>query len=153
MIENYQPVKPLRVLIVEDDEDHTRLLTKAFSSAVPAIYEILCLENGLEAVQYLFRKGKYANQPFLLPNIILMDVKMPLMNGFEALELLKKDEKLRIIPIIMITTTSTTDDISKALKLGANDFIVKPVDSQLFSHKIHKLAAYWSTVSDIHTII
>lgn len=80
--------------------------------------------------------------------LILLDLKMPLKNGFDVLKEIKRDVNLRCIPVIMLTTSSRTEDIQTALSLGANDFIVKPFKFPDFSEKLAKVGCYWVTVSN-----
>jgi two-component system, response regulator len=138
------------ILVVEDEEDHARLIKKALTSEGPIVNEIHHVENGQEAIDYLKRQGKYINLESYLPALILLDVKMPMKNGFEVLEEIKSHEILRLIPVVMLTTSSTTEDIEKALELGANDYIVKPVKFSDFHNKVSKIGYYWGLISDIY---
>lgn len=136
------------ILIVEDEEDHARLINRSLSESGNLANELIHVENGEEAINFLRKKEKYRDDPSALPILILLDVKMPMMNGFEVLEELKKDDLLSAIPVVMLTTTSTSEDINKALSLGANDYIIKPVNFSDFTEKVKKLGVYWGIVSD-----
>ena len=139
------------ILLIEDEEDHARLIMKGLKSVMNLINDIVWIENGGDAVDFLHRKGKYHDQTYELPGLILLDLKLPIKDGFEVLEETKVDKVLKKIPIVMLTTSSNTDDVSKALELGANDFIVKPVRFDDFILKISNLGYYWGFVSDSNT--
>jgi two-component system, response regulator len=140
------------VLVVEDEEDHARLIIKALTENGKMMNEIIHLVNGEEAIYFLKKIGIYADDQHQLPALILLDVKMPMKNGFEVLSELKMDENLRKIPVVMLTTTSTSDDIDKAMGLGANDYIVKPMKFLDFMDKVSKIGYYWGMVSDVRKI-
>lgn len=133
------------ILIVEDEEDHARLITRSLRDSGNIANELIVLDNGEKAIEYM-KKGEN------LPLLILLDVKMPMKNGFEVLEELKSDKKLKKIPVVMLTTTSTSEDISRALELGANDYIVKPVHFAEFTEKVKKLGYYWGIISNTKEI-
>jgi two-component system response regulator len=136
------------VLIVEDEEDHARLIIKALKGSGKLINEIIHINNGEDAMNYFQKTGKYVDNIQQIPALILLDIKMPMKNGFEVLAELKADEKLREIPVVVLTTTSTSEDIAKALQIGANDFIVKPIKFNDFLDKVGKIGYYWGMVSD-----
>lgn len=140
------------ILIVEDEEDHARLIIKALTDSAKMMNEIVHIDNGEDALHFLRKKGKYENDNHNVPAIILLDVKMPMKNGFEVLAEIKADDILKKIPVIMLTTTSTSEDIDKAMSLGANDYIVKPVKFSDFTEKVNKLGYYWGMVSDAKRI-
>ena len=140
------------ILIVEDEEDHARLIIRALTENGKMLNEIVHIDNGQDALDYLMRKGEYESKEYLIPALILLDVKMPMKNGFEVLEELKADENLKKIPVVMLTTTSTSEDIDKAMGLGANDYIVKPVKFNDFTEKVGRLGYYWGIVSDAKKI-
>ena len=136
------------ILVVEDDEDHSRLIIKTLKKIGQLKNDIILAENGQEAVDYLRKKGKYKNSNHALPFLVLLDIKLPLKNGFEVLEEIKADKTLKKIPIVVLTTTSGKEDIERALALGANDYITKPVKFEDFRNKINKLGYYWGIISD-----
>ena len=142
-------VKPLdMVLLVEDEPDHARLVMKALQDKVKLMNPLHWVKNGQEALDYITQTGAYDGESAPRPGLILLDIKLPLKDGFEVLEALKSDERYKTIPVIMLTTTSRTDDVRKGLELGANDYIVKPVKFSDFIEKIGSLGHYWAFVSD-----
>ncbi len=140
------------ILVVEDNMDHARLIMQTLKKNSNLMNEIIHLKNGEEAMHFLKKEFAYEGDHQLKPMLILLDVKMPFLNGFQVLEQIRSDEKLKGIPIVMLTTTSDGEDIEKAMRLGANDFIVKPVKFADFTEKVSKLGYYWGVVSDVKKI-
>lgn len=136
------------ILVVEDEEDHARLIIKGLESG-NLMNKIVHAENGQLAMDFLLKQGKYKNDEQIVPMLILLDIKLPLKSGFEVLKEVKSHENLKKIPIVVLTTTSTSDDIEKAMLLGANDYIVKPIKFAEFTEKVSKLGYYWGMVSDV----
>lgn len=136
------------LLIVEDDQDHAELIKESLKKNERLINKIYCVENGQDALDYVRCCGKFNQENAPPPGLILLDVKLPQKDGFEVLEELKSDEKFKRIPVVMVTTTSNPSDIDKALRLGANDYIVKPVQWNDFEQKIGALGKYWAFTSD-----
>jgi two-component system, response regulator len=135
------------ILIAEDEEDHARLIKRALKQA-GLINEIFHVENGQEALDFLKYKGQFSSSTHSQPGLILLDLKMPMKNGFEVLEEIKSDPVLKVIPVVMLTTSSTGEDIEKAMAEGANDYIVKPVKFDDFTHKVSRIGYYWGIISD-----
>lgn len=141
------------ILIVEDEPDHSRLIKKSLVASGRVLNDLFLCENGQEALDYLHKVGKYKNLKRPLPTLILLDVKMPIKNGFQVLKRIKADDKLNKIPVVILTTTSTDEDIEHAMNLGANDYIVKPINFGVFTEKVSKLGLYWGLISDVKKII
>jgi DNA-binding response OmpR family regulator len=137
------------ILLVEDEEDHARLIKKSLNGH-GLRNDIFWVKNGAEALEYMKRTGKYNKENAPRPGLVLLDIKLPMKDGFEVLEELKSDEMYKTIPVVMLTTTSETDDINRALKLGANDYIVKPVKFSDFIEKVGKVGYYWEFTSDLN---
>jgi len=137
------------ILLVEDNEDH-------IEHTVDALYEgglvnkIIVIKDGKSALEYMYRQGEYSNpKKSPRPCIILLDVKLPKMTGFEILKTLKNDPELKVIPIILLTTTCNKEDIERGARLGVNDYIVKPVEFDSFMHKVKGLGKYWALISNL----
>jgi two-component system, response regulator len=141
------------ILVVEDEEDHIRLIKKSLRDVGHVLNKIYTTKNGQEALDFLNKVGDFKDSTHQTPILILLDVKMPLKNGFEVLHEIKKNKNLKHIPVVMLTTTSTSEDIKSAMDLGANDYIVKPVNFKNFTEKVAKLGHYWGLVSDAKRII
>ncbi len=136
------------ILIVEDEEDHARLIKRALKESMHLMNDIYWVENGQQAIDFLTRNGEYKGQNLPRPGLILLDIKLPMKDGFEVLQVIKGNPVLKKIPVVMLTTTSTSEDIKKALSIGANDYIVKPVHFNDFIEKVSKLGYYWGFISD-----
>ncbi|MBN1998832.1 response regulator [candidate division KSB1 bacterium] len=140
------------LLLVEDEEDHARLVKKALLQNGHFVKNFVWLKDGQAILDYLKASKQYSGGNSPLPSLILLDIKLPLKSGFEVLSEIKKDNRLRLIPVVMLTTTSNADDVRKALLLGANDYIVKPVVFAEFINKIRQLGKYWATTSDCRLV-
>lgn len=140
------------LLLVEDEPDHARLIMKTLKEKVKLMNPIHWVKNGAEAIAYITQTGTYDEESAPRPSLVLLDIKLPLKDGFEVLKVIKSNEKYRAIPVIMLTTTSRTDDVQKALDLGANDYIVKPVRFPDFVEKVGALSHYWIFVSDSNRV-
>ena len=136
------------ILLVEDEEDHAELIMNGLQEDGHLMNEIKWVENGQEAIDYIKHRGKYNQENAPIPGLVLLDIKLPRKDGFLVLQEIKSEERYKAIPIVMLTTTSTSDDIQKALKLGANDYIVKPIRFQDFVEKVKGLGHYWAFISD-----
>jgi CheY-like chemotaxis protein len=144
---------PEGILLVEDEEDHARLIMKGLKERGRLVNDIVWLKNGQDALDYIRKEGAYSEDTSPLPGLVLLDVKMPIKNGFEVLEELKVDNRYKHIPVVMLTTTSETADIQKAMNLGANDYIVKPVKFSEFTEKISSIGHYWVMISDASLVM
>lgn len=139
------------ILLIEDNEDHIEHTLDALNE-VGLVKDIQVVSDGEEAIQYLYRKGKYANPAKSpRPDLILLDVKLPKLNGFEILKRIKSDPDLKIIPVILLTTTGKKEDIDKGARLGTNDYIIKPVEYEIFIQKVKGLGKYWALISNLTT--
>jgi two-component system, response regulator len=124
------------ILLVEDNPSDAELAIRAFKKNHLA-HNIIHLEDGQEALDYLYNE---ANE---LPRVILLDLKMPRMDGIEVLRKLKSDERLKVIPIVMLTSSKEDKDVIESYRLGVNAYIVKPVDFNQFSEAIVQLGFFW----------
>lgn len=131
------------ILVVDDEEDHVRLIIKTLQSAGKLINKLITAINGQEAIDYLFRSGKYTNSDHRLPGLILLDIKMPLKNGYEVLEEIKNDNNLKNIPVVMLSSACEPDDINKALELGAVDYIKKSAGFDGLRKKVSLFGYSW----------
>lgn len=135
-------MKPLRILIAEDNDDHAELIMDVLEeSSCPSVVERKV--NGRDLLDYIeLLAAAGPNVP--LPELILLDIKMPLVNGISALEHLKKHPTLKKIPVIMLSTSANAEEVERCYGLGANSYIVKPFDHTEFEHKLRNLRGYWS---------
>ena len=132
------------VLLVEDDLNDIFLVKRAFKMA-HIQNPLQVVTDGQEAIHYLRGEGKYADRGvYPLPKLIVMDIKMPRRSGFEVLEAVKGDGKpLRRIPIVIVSASDSPDDINRAYELGANAYMVKPVDFRAVEHLFSSITHYW----------
>lgn len=142
-----QEKKSVNILIVEDDPGH-RLLVQDNLRKAGVINQIFSAKDGQEALDFVYHQGEYKDEKKApTPGLILLDIDMPKVDGFEVLEKLKKDKKLKKVPIIMLTTTESQKDIDRSYQLGANNYITKPVDFREFQKRINNLGMFLDIVS------
>jgi len=129
------------ILLVEDDPGHARLIEKNLRRA-HVDNEIVLVSDGQRALDYVLAEGDHAGTepPELL--LILLDLNLPVLNGYQVLERLKTDERTRRIPVIVVTTADDENDVSKCYEFGCNAYITKPVDYAAFSEAIHQLGLF-----------
>jgi two-component system response regulator len=137
------------VLIVEDNEDHIAYTQDALNEGDIA-HCIIAVRDGQAAIDYLYRQNDFSN-PLVSPRptIILLDLRLPKIDGFGIIERVKSDPELRRIPIILLTSSIDLKDVRRAAELGINDFISKPIECEIFRKKVIALGIYWSRVSDL----
>jgi len=137
------------ILLIEDNEDHIEHTVDALREG-GLVNQIIVVRDGKTALDYMFRQGEYQDpKTSPRPCLILLDVKLPKKGGFEVLEALKTHPELKVIPVILLTTTGNREDIERGAKLGANDYIVKPVEFDNFVHKVKGLGKYWALISNL----
>jgi len=136
------------IIVVEDNPDHTRMIIRTLKKRSNLMNEIIHFSNGQEVLDFIFKMQEEKTTKQLHPILILLDVKMPIKNGFEVLEAIRSEKHCINIPVVMLTTTANSEDVARALKLGANDYIVKPLKYDEFTEKIASLGHYWGLISD-----
>jgi CheY-like chemotaxis protein len=134
-----------RILIVDDSPKDVELTIAALTENNLA-NEVVVAEDGEEALDFLYKRGRFANEDGL-PAVILMDIKMPKMNGIEALKHIRENPKFKLIPVIMVTSSREERDLVESYKLGANSYVVKPVDITQFINAIKVLGQYWAVIN------
>lgn len=134
-------VCPLHVLLVEDDDDHADL-TRFALEAHDAKHRVDRVADGAEALDFLFRRGTYADAD--RPDLILLDLNLPRCSGLDVLETIKEDPDLRLIPVVVLTTSDAETDRVQAYSRYANSYVVKPVSFDTFQAMIHELGDYWA---------
>jgi two-component system, response regulator len=136
-------VDAVDILLVEDNPQDAELTTRALKKRNLA-NRLFVVEDGAEALEFIFCRGKYAEREFTSsPKIVLLDIRLPKLNGLEVLDAIKKDERTRSIPVVMITSSNEDPDIKMAYALGANSYVVKPVDFDAFLEAMSNLGFYW----------
>ena len=137
----------VEVLLVEDNPRDAELTIRAFKRKNLAD-RLFHVQDGAEALDFLFGRGNYAGrQTAALPRVILLDLKLPKMNGLEVLRLVKNDPHLQAIPVVIVTSSAEDPDLEAAYELGANSYVIKPVQFEAFMDAMSKLGIYWLTAN------
>lgn len=136
-------LKPAHILIVEDNEGDILLILDAFEES-KFQSEVSVARNGQEALDFLKKQGEHSNAQ--KPDLILLDINIPIFSGHEVLEEIKHDENLKKIPVIMLTTSSNQKDIDKAYSNYCNSYIQKPLEMEEFMKAILKIEEFWEQV-------
>lgn len=135
-------MNPIDVLYVEDNPDDADVFTRAVSKMDNRL-NFRILDNGTEAVQLLHNKRQYEGQSAVVPKIILLDLNLPGMSGHDILQLLRAHEKTRYVPVIVLSTSDHKNDIKKALDLGANAYVSKPIGYSRFVSTLQEIFNFW----------
>jgi chemotaxis family two-component system response regulator Rcp1 len=136
-------IRPIEILLVEDSPSDALLTKKAFEGA-RLINRLHVVEDGIEALKFLRKESPYADA--LRPDLILLDLNLPKKDGREVLAEIKEDEDLKVIPVVVLTTSHAEEDIMKSYKLHANCYITKPVNFDSFTEAITTLEKFWFAV-------
>ena len=137
---------PITILLVEDDPGHTRLTEKNLRRA-SITNEILAIADGQQALDYLFSQGQYARSERRSPLLVLLDLNLPGLDGYQVLEQMKRDDRTRRIPVVILTTTDNAHEVDRCYDLGCNVYMTKPVDYDKFSEVIRKIGMFLSVVT------
>jgi two-component system, response regulator len=139
----------VEILIVEDNLHDAELTIRGFRKSHVANH-ITHLVDGAEALDFLFATGAYSGRDITnLPKIILLDLKMPKLNGLEVLKRIKAEQHTRMIPVVILTSSAEDPDVKKSYELGANSYIVKPVAFEDFARVISELGMYWLAINKV----
>ncbi|HTH44741.1 MAG TPA: response regulator [Oxalicibacterium sp.] len=141
-------LQPVHILIAEDTPTDAEMTMRALKR-VGLINNISWVKDGQEALDYVFCTGEYAQRERTTPTLILLDLKMPKVNGIEVLKQIKSHESTRLIPVIMLTSSAEEPDIVQCYELGVNSYIVKPVESDKFFEEVSKAGFYWAILNRI----
>lgn len=133
------------IFLVEDDPGHARLIEKNLRRS-NIMNKIIVAEDGRKALDYLFCEGEYAGNEHY-PLLVLLDLNLPVLDGYQVLKRMKEDERTRRIPVIILTTTDDSREVSRCYDLGCNNYITKPVDYEQFTEAIRKLGLFLSVVT------
>lgn len=137
----------LNVLLVEDNPDHAELTLRALREG-NLLNDIFWVKDGEEALDFLYHRGRYSdNHTAPRPGLILLDIRLPKVDGHEVLRRVKADEDLRSIPVVMMTTSEREDEISESYRAGANSFVSKPVRFMDFMEKVKSVKLYWVLIN------
>jgi len=143
MREGLKEGEPLTILFIEDDPAHAEITMRNFKKNRIS-NRVIHLWDGQEALDYLFRKGKYTDPGTSpLPHLILMDLRLPKVDGLEVLEKIRSHDNLKCIPTVILTTSEAEIDITRAYDYNVNSYLVKPMDFEKFSNLIEAFGFYW----------
>jgi CheY-like chemotaxis protein len=134
--------EPVLVMLVEDNLDHAELVMRTLADHRVA-NRIIHFTDGQSALDYMFRRGEYADPPGARPHVILLDLRLPRVDGIEVLQVIKEAPELRQIPVVVLTTSEAEKDIARAYYNHANSYLVKPVGYEEFVKLMQDLGFYW----------
>ena len=136
-----------RILLVDDSPRDTELALDALAKHNLA-NEVIALRDGAEALDYLYRRGQFADRPIGNPAVVMLDLKMPKVDGIEVLRQIKGDPQLKVIPVVVLTSSREEQDLVMSYQLGVNAYIVKPVQFQEFVEAVKQVGAFWAVVNE-----
>ena len=134
------------ILLAEDNRDDEALILRTLRNRHIA-NEIVVVRDGVEALDYLFSTGQYEDKPLPHPIVVLLDIKMPKISGIEVLERIRADRRTRKIPVVMLTSSLESQDLTRCYELGVNSYVRKPVDFSEFSDAVEQLGLYWLLIN------
>jgi two-component system response regulator len=137
----------LNILLVEDNPDDVELALHALKKN-NIINHVEVVRDGQEALDYLFYKGKYSNSPHPLPGLILLDLKLPKVDGIQILKDIKVDRKRKLIPVVVLTSSKEEKDVIESYDLGVNSYIRKPVNFDQFVETVKHIGFYWLLMNE-----
>lgn len=135
-------MKQVRVLIADDNEDHLFLTVRALREVDGVHLEIDTVRDGEQALDFIHRRGEYVGKS--LPHLVLLDIKMPKVDGLEVLKELKGTPELKAIPTVMLSSSERPEDVDATYRLGANSYVTKPSNSSGLRDGVRRLGAYWA---------
>jgi CheY-like chemotaxis protein len=141
-------VKALKqILLAEDDPVDRKLIVRALTdhNIANPVDEV---KDGAEALDYLYRRGKFAERPGGHPLLVLLDIKMPKIDGLEVLRRIKADPDLRVVPVVVLTSSHEERDLVQGYRLGVNAYVVKPLEFDAFAEAVRQLAIFWALINE-----
>jgi CheY-like chemotaxis protein len=136
-----------RILLAEDNPKDIELALEALEENNLA-NDVVVVRNGEEALDYLYRRGQFSTRAEGNPAVVLLDLKMPKVDGMEVLRQIKTDEHMKVVPIVMLTSSREEQDLVKSYQLGANAYVVKPIDFQQVVDAIKQLGLFWAVLNE-----
>jgi two-component system response regulator len=140
-------IKEIQIILIEDSPDDAELTMRSLKKS-NVVNDILWLKDGEEALHYLLRKGEYAEREVIKkPKLILLDLKLPKVSGIEVLEVIKKNEDLKTIPVVIMTSSRENKDLERCYQLGVNSYVVKPINFNKFMNLANEVSMYWVMIN------
>lgn len=137
-----------KILLVEDNPDDVELTLRAFEEN-NITNDVVVARDGVEALDYLFGRGKFADRDMsVMPVVILLDLKLPKVDGLEVLRRLRADDRTKLLPVVVLTASREESDVVNGYKLGANSYVRKPVDIEQFNKAVRDLGIYWLLLNE-----
>jgi len=140
-------MKLLKILLVEDNIRDIELTLTALKKNKLA-NQVSVVKDGEEALDYLYKRNKYKDLPPGKPVVILLDLKMPKIDGLEVLKIIKQDPDLKMIPVVILTSSKMESDLIESYRLGVNAYVVKPVDFDQFVSAVRELGTFWAILNE-----
>ncbi len=141
---------PVEILLVEDNPDDIEMALNALEQHHIA-NRILVVRDGAAALDFMFSRGAYSGRDKQTPRVILLDLKLPLVDGLEVLRQLKEDPRTRAVPVVVMTASREEQDLVESYRLGVNSYIVKPVDFAQFTRAMRTIGLYWLLLNELPT--
>jgi len=139
--------KVKHILLAEDNPNDVELALEALSEQNLA-NEVIVVQDGAEALDYLYCRGSFSGRTNHNPVVVLLDIKMPKVSGIEVLKQIKSDENLKNIPVVMLTSSREEKDLVSSYNLGVNAYVVKPVDFQQFINAVKQIGLFWAVINE-----
>ena len=136
-----------RILLVEDDPRDVELTMTALQE-YNLVNEVAVARDGQEALDYLYGRGQFSEREGSLPAVVLLDLKLPKINGLEVLEQIRSDQALRMLPVVVLTSSNEEKDLVRSYELGVNAYVVKPVDFHTFVNAVKELGVFWAMINE-----
>jgi CheY-like chemotaxis protein len=140
-------MKLKRILLAEDNPKDIELSLEALEEH-NLTNEVVVVRNGAEALDYLYRRGEFSTRPGGNPAVVLLDLKMPKVDGMEVLRQIKSDEQLKVVPVVMLTSSREEQDLVNSYKLGVNAYVVKPIKFHQLVDAIKQLGLFWAVLNE-----
>jgi DNA-binding response OmpR family regulator len=140
-------MKIFTIVSIEDNEPDFELLKQALNTVPDLSIDLINIQNGKNALDFLYKEGEYKTAP--TPNLIILDINLPKINGFEILKSIKNDDRLRLIPVIVLSSSESEKDIKDSYELSANTYITKTFDTKELFKKITMVANYWFKTAEL----
>ena len=139
-----------KVILLVEDNARDEALTRRALKKNNIVNEVVAARDGVEALDYLFGTGKYAGRDMsIMPQLILLDLKLPKVNGLQVLQKIREEERTRRLPVVVFTSSSEEEDMIKSYDLGANSYVRKPVDFEQFLEATRQLGLYWLVLNEV----
>jgi CheY-like chemotaxis protein len=140
--------KPVTRIVLAEDNEMDVELTMAALEEVGAGSEVTVVRDGEQLLDYLYRRGEFSDRGEGWPSVIMLDLKMPKVDGLEVLKIIKADQTLRPIPVVMLTSSREESDLIRSYQLGVNAYVVKPVDFKRFVDAVRSVGVFWGNINE-----